>query len=160
MASRAEEITSRTLLAILAGLPTGETIDDSEEFRAVLTGLERFLPGVLAEIYSEWTGESLDGLYPHVARKTGEREAEVFGLCCLISDQKLTPFHLYLQLSGSTDEVSWLELRLGERGSHGMVRMSYPANGMIHKQLHALNGRADTMEWVYKVTFGEKGTGR
>ncbi len=160
MASRAEEIASRTLRAILGRLPTGATIDDSEEFRDVLTGLEWFLPGVLAEIHSEWTGESLDGFYPHVARKTGEREAEIFGLCCLMSDQKLTLIHLCLQLSAATDEISWLELRLGERGRHRMVRMSYPAEGTIHKRLHALNGRADTIEWVYKVTFGEKCTWR
>jgi hypothetical protein len=62
-----------------------------------------------------------------------------------------------LQLSPTIDEVSWLELRLGERGRHGMVRTSYPSEGTIHKRLHALNRKADTIEWVYKVTFGDKG---
>jgi hypothetical protein len=155
MASSAEEAASHCLRAILANLPNGANIDDSEEFRRVLMYVEWFLPEILAEVYSEWTGESLDGIYPHVARKTGEGEAEVLGLCCLISDQTLTPFHLRLQLSRSSDEFSWLELRLGEKGRHGMVRMQYPAAGTIYKRLHALNQRADTMEWVYKVTFGQ-----
>jgi hypothetical protein len=158
MPSRGEEITSRTLGTILAGLPTGKSIDDSEEFRHALTSLEWFLPNVLAEIHPEWKGESIDGIYPHVARKTGEREAEIFGLCCLMSDQRLTPIHLHLQLSAATDNVSWLELRLGERGQNGMARMSYPSEGTIYKRLHALNGCEDKIQWVYQVTFGKKGT--
>lgn len=156
MASKAEEITSRCLRAILAGLPTGSTIDDSEEFRNALTGLEWFLPGVLAEIHPEWTGKSLDGIYPHVARKTGEREAEILGLCCLMSDQTLTHIHLRLQLSAATDEISWLELRLGEMGQHGMVRTPYQSETSFHRRLNALDRKADTIEWVYKVTFGQR----
>lgn len=156
MASKSEEITSRCLRAILAGLPTGATIDDSPEFREALTGLEWFLPEVLAEIHKEWTGESLDGIYPHLACKIGEQTVEILGLCILLSDQTLTPIHLRLQLSFATDEVSWLELRLGEKGQHGMVRTPYGSEGSIYKRLHALIGRADTMGWVYKVTFGER----
>jgi len=156
MALKAEEIASRCLRAILAGVPTGATIGDSPEFREALTGLEWFLPGVLAEIHPEWTGESLDGIYAHVAHKTGEREAEIFGLCCLMSDQTLTPIHLHLQLSPTTDEVSWLELRLGEKGQAGMVRRPYPASSSIYNRLHALSGKINTIEWVYKVTFGQR----
>jgi hypothetical protein len=158
MASRAEEITSRCFRAILAGLPTSATIHDSEEFRDALTGLEGFLPRVLAEIYPEWTVESLDGIYPHFARKTDEREVEIFGLCILMSDQRMTPIHLRFQLSPTTDEVAWLELRLGEKGQHGMVRTPYSSESSIHRWLHALNRKADTMEWVYKVTFGQTRT--
>lgn len=156
MVSKAEEIVSRLLRAILAGIATGETIPDSAEFRDALSGLELFLPPVLAEVHSEWTGESLDGIYPHVAHKTGEEEAEILGLCCLMSDQTLTPIHLRLQLSSATDEVSWLELRLGEKGRAGMVRSPYSSSPSIHKRLHALGANASTMEWVYKVTFGER----
>src|SRR5262245_546353 len=116
MASKAEEIASRRLRAILAGLPDGATIGDSPGFRDALSGLEWFLPTVLAEIHPEWTGESLDGIYAHVAQKTGEGEAEILGLCCLMSDQTLTPIHLRLRVSTTADEVSWLELRLGENG--------------------------------------------
>jgi hypothetical protein len=93
-----------------------------------------------------------------VARKIGEREIEIFGLCILMSDQTMTPIHLRLQLSPTTNEVSWLELRLGERGRRGMVRMPYSSEGAVYKRLHALNERGDRIEWVYKVTFGEKCT--
>jgi hypothetical protein len=158
MASAPEEITSRRLRAILAELPTGATIDDSESFRDALTGLDFFLPEVLAEIHSEWTGGGLDGIYPCFARKTAEAEIEILGLCCLIYDQTLTAFHLRLQLSQTEDEVSWLELFLGEKGQHGMRRMPYPGRGSIHNRLHALGRKAGTIEWVYKVTFGERRT--
>ena len=151
MVSKAEEIATRHLQAILAGIPTGETISDSAEFRDALSGLEWFLPTVLAEVHSEWTGESLDGIYPSVSKKTGEGKAEILGLCCLMSDQTLTPIHLRLELSNATDEVSWLELRLGEKGRAGMVRIPYPSSPSIHKRLHALSRRASTIEWVYKV---------
>jgi hypothetical protein len=156
MASKAEEIASRSLRAILAGMPTGTAIGDSPEFQDALTGLEWFLPDVLAEIHSEWTGEGLDGIYPQVARKSGEGEAEIFGLCCLMSDQTLTPIHIKLQLSPTTEEVSWLELRLGEKGEVGMVRRPYPNSGSPYNWLHALRGRINTIEWVYKVTFGQR----
>jgi hypothetical protein len=156
MPSKAEEIVSQTLRTILAGLPIGAGIDDSEEFRCALTALDWFLPGVLAEIHPEWTGQGLDGTYPHVARKTGEREVEIFGLTNFVSDQKMTPIHLHLQLSSATDEVSWLELRLGERGEHGMVKQPYTSEVAIYRRLHALSCREETMEWVYSVTFGEK----
>ena len=104
----------------------------------MLSGLEFFIPQVLAEIHPEWKHESLDGFYPVVARKTGEGEAEIFGLCILISDQTTTPFHLRLQSSPSSDEVSWLECRLGEAGEHGMVRTPLATH---LKQLIALEGK-------------------
>jgi len=44
MASRVEQSISRSLRAILADLPTGASIGDSEQFREVLSGLEFFLP--------------------------------------------------------------------------------------------------------------------
>ena len=156
MVSKAEEIASRRLRTILAGIPTGETIPDSVEFRDALSGLEWFLPTVLAEVHSEWTGESLDGIYPHLAQKTGEGEAEILGLCCLMSDQTLTPIHLRLQLSSTTDEMSWLELRLGEKGRAGMVRIPYSSSPSIYKRLHTLSRKANTIEWVCEVTFGER----
>src|SRR5262249_50006785 len=134
---------------------TGATIDDTPEFRDALTALEWFLPDVLAEIHSEWAGESLDGIYAHIARKTGDGEAEIFGLCILLSDQTLTPIHLRLQLSPTTDEVSWLELRLGEKGQQGMVRYPYPPLGSIYKRLHAMRGSSNDA-WIYKVTFGKR----
>ena len=157
MASRAEESISRSLRAILADLPNGACIGDSEQFEEVLSGLEFFLPHqVLSEVYPEWGGESLDGILPLVARKTGDGEAEILGLCILISDQTLTPLHVRLQVAVYTDEVSWLECKLGERGKHGMVRTPYESSSAVAKRLYALDGKADQIDWVYKVTFGKR----
>jgi hypothetical protein len=153
MASRAEQRVGRSLRAILADLPNGASILESEQIQDVLDGLEYFLPEVLQEIYREWKHESLDGFLPVVARKTREGEAEFFGLCIIISDQTLTPFHLWLQGALSTDAVSWLECRLGERGENGMVRTPYKNK---ERKLNALEGKAGLIEWVYKVTFGQR----
>ncbi len=152
MISPAEQHLARGLRAILADLPVGESIARSESLREVLNSLEFFVPEVLAEIHSEWKQESLDGVFPVVARKIADREAEIFGLCIIISDQSLTPIRLRVQLAIAGDAVSWLECRLGERGPDGMARWPYRTLG---KQLHCLEGRAETIDWVYQVTYGE-----
>jgi len=156
MASRAEQRVSRSLQAVLADLPPGASIADFEQFLEVLDGLEFFVPAILREIYPEWIRESLDGFFPFLARKTGEGEAEIFGLCIIISDQTLTPIHLRLQTSLSGDEVSWLECRLGEKGEHGMVRTPWPAGNATSLIVQALEGRAEAIEWAYKATFGQR----
>lgn len=156
MASRAEESISRSLRLILAELPNGATIEDSEQFREVLSGLEYFIPEVLREIHPEWIHESLDGVLPLLARKTKEGEADIFGICIIISDQTVTPLHLCLQLSVSSEEVSWLECKLGERGENGMVRTPYHSLNALKNRLYVLVGRSDLIDWVYKVAFGNR----
>jgi hypothetical protein len=156
IASIAEQATSRSLRAILADLARGGNIPDSKQLRRVLSGLEWFLPDVLAEVYPEWKTESLDGIYPVLVRKTGDDEAEIFGQCIFLSDQTLTLFHLRLQISHGKDEVSWLECRLGEEGEHGIVRTPYHRFDASSKRLHSMGGRADKIDWTYKVTFGRK----
>jgi hypothetical protein len=156
MASRAEQSISRLLRAILTDLPNGANIVDSEQFRGVLSGLEYFVPEVLGEVHPEWNYEGLDGILPLVARKTRQGEAEIFGLCIIISDQTVTPIHLSLQVSSSVDAVSWLECRLGEAGPHGMMRTPYELLNSTSKRLHALECRSDMIDWVYKVAFGER----
>src|SRR5262249_18843474 len=157
MASSVEQSVSRSLRAIRAVMPAGASIEDSEQFREVLSGLNTFLPHqVLNQIYAEWNHESLDGILPLVARKTGEGEAEIFGLCIIISDQTLAPLHVRLQVAASTDEVSWLECRLGERGKHGMLRTPYESSSALAKRLYALDCKAHLIDWVYKVTFGHR----
>ena len=126
----------------------------SDHLDVALARLEWFLPAVLREVHVQWRHESLDGLLPYVARKTGENEAEIIGHCILISDQTTTPLHLRLQLAQDADEISWLELRLGEQGESGMVRAPYPTLRM--KKVAALKDGIDSIEWVYKVTFGDK----
>ncbi len=158
MPSRAVEVTSRALREALAGLPVGAAVPDSEPFRLALLGLERFLPEVLAEVHREWLGRGLDGIYPHRARKAGERELELLGLCCLLADQTLVPLHLRLQLAADGDDVAWLELCLGERGrgQGGLAGEPYPQSGSLHKRLHALGQQAGAIEWAHQVTFGER----
>jgi hypothetical protein len=130
----------------------------------VLGALEYFLPEVLGELYKEWQGESLDGFYPRVFRKTGTNEIELFGLCILISDQTLAPIHLSMQLDLHKDEVSWLLLKIGEKltgepgetGKRGMKRLPYSCLEKAKSRVYRLSGNPDQIDWVYKVTYGEK----
>lgn len=67
----------------------------------------------------------MDGIYPLHARKINEGEAEICGQCILISDQTLVALHLLIQVSLCGNEISWLELKLGESGENGMVRKPF-----------------------------------
>ena len=152
-ASKAEQHLACKLRVVLAGVPIGGAVDDSQEFREVLSALEFFIPQLLRELYPEWNQESLDGVYPEIARKTNECEAEIAGLCILISDQTMTPIHVRLHASQDKDEIDWLECRLGEAGADGMIRMPYGSRWLANL---AVTGRLDTIEWVYCVGFGER----
>jgi hypothetical protein len=159
MASILDQSISRKLRAVLADLPIGAGIAECAQLRDVLSEIGWFLPEVLVDIYPEWKdgkmkAESLDGIIRLVARKTNDTEAEIFGLCIFVSDQCVTPFDLRLQLGVANDEISWLECRLGEQGERGMVRTPYESLNTAAKRLHALEWRADLIDWVYKVTFG------
>jgi len=74
MVSNAEEIACRCLRPILAAIPTGAAIGDSPEFQRVLSGLEWFLPGILAEIHPEWAGMSMDGVYLLLPTRPGRKK--------------------------------------------------------------------------------------
>src|SRR5262245_32311154 len=154
--SPAELRLSRSLRAMLPMLPGGAAIPDSPHCRDALLSLQYFLPEVLAELYREWTFRGLDDVVPVLFRKTGEDEAELFGICCFVCDQTLTPLHVRLQVAATTDEISWLECRLGEHEGSGMVRQPYRFLGSMTKRLYRLDGRADEIDWVYKVTFGQR----
>jgi hypothetical protein len=156
MTSIPEQKLSRSLRLVLADLRNGASVPDSEQFREVLTSLQYFIPVILGEIHREWKFWGLDDVLPTKARRTGEGEIEIFGLCCFVSDQTLTPVHLYLQVSTSTDEVSWLECKLGESGENGMLRTPWPSSSAMSKLLYTLKGREETIEWVYKVTCGDR----
>jgi len=156
MPSNAEQCVSRSLRTILADLPNGASILGSEHLLDLFNGLEFFLPQVLRRTHPEWEYESLDGFFPLAARKTGDAAAEIFGLCILITDQTLTPFHLQVQASSTADAVSWLEGKLGEACEHGMVRTPWPSGNATHKLVHALERRAGTIAWVYNLGFGKR----
>ena len=159
MVSGAEQHLSRSLRAVLVDLADGATIEDSDPFRMALSSLHWFLPTVLGEIHPECVGEVMDGITPVVARKTGNGEAEIFGICIFISDQSGTPLHVLVQVDPVVDEISWLECRLGERGprgTQGMIRTPYQSQNALYKRLYRLNLNADQVDWVYKVTFGTR----
>jgi hypothetical protein len=179
MASGAERVVTNVLSAILSGVPDGCDISHCEPFAELLAALEGFILQVLREAQPEWEHESLDGVLPVFARKTRDGEVEILGLCILISDQTLSPFHLRLELAASGEEISWLECRLGERSTlgtksnilmwqlerrlnklgqkleEGMLQTPY-GSSKATKRLHALRGDPAEIEWFYKVAFGER----
>jgi hypothetical protein len=116
-----------------------------------LAGLCFFLPGVLAEVQQDWNHESLDGIYPSIAKKVVRDEAEIYGLCRLITDQTLTPIQIQLQLDEIEDEVSWLALRIGEISDGKLIRRR---NEFIGK--YALPSSPESIDWAYRVGFGTR----
>jgi len=157
MASQLEEIVCRSLRTLLKGVPIGGSVADSGNLQDLLSGLEFFIPEVFGELNRDWDDE-LDGFIPVMARKTANQEVEIFGLCILITDQTLTPIHLQLQISPTSDEVSWLQCRLGERGEQGMVRLPYGSRNRAAKRLYAFEGKEDMIDWVYKIIIGQRRT--
>ncbi len=151
MASNAEQQVSRYLRKILAELPDGAGFEDSNLIQLLLSELECFLPEYFPAAYRE----RLDGVYPVLARKTGNGEAEIFGLCLFI-DQTLSHMYVRLQVASFEDKVTSLECRLGERAKEGMARIPYEALNAACKRLYALNRNADAIDWVFKVTCGKK----
>lgn len=90
-----ENLISRSLRTVLAELPEGADIPKSDQFQTLLTGLEVFIPRVIGEIHPEMAGQSGDGVFPIIARKTGDDEVELLGHFCFIADQTLTPLRSY-----------------------------------------------------------------
>jgi hypothetical protein len=157
VASVAEQVVSRTLRLIVADLSIGASIPESELLGSLLSGLEWFLPEILREIHPEWKYESLDGIYPVVARKTGDGEIEIVGQCILISDQTLTSIHVRMQSSSGGDAIEWLELRLGELGDGGMVRTPFKSQGTaIKRASRVAEHGTDAIDWCYKVSVGNR----
>lgn len=152
MASQVENTVARSLRAVLAALPDGANIDDSDEFQTLLSGLEYFLPAVLGEVHQEWKGQGLDGFLFGLKRKMGPGEAEFFGMCIFISDQTLTPIHLRLRVAAASDEVEWLECSVGKPGDGkgGMMRVPY------NSTKGGLLCTPDSIPWVYRVGFGDE----
>lgn len=153
--SKAESELCKHLRSMLSSLPSQCTLDESEETCYALSALAWFLPEVLQELHPEWKGESLDDIYPAVTCKTADNEIELIGLCCLLSDQTLTPLHLRLQVDSTQDAVSWLECRLGENTADGMRREPYTHSIVNGNKLHILK-RLDSIDWVYHVGYGER----
>lgn len=147
---------AQSLRLILERLPDQAQIDDSDEFRKVCNCLEWYIPAVIQELHPE--SVSLDGILPAAVRKTGPGEVLLVGHGILFPEQRseafgAVPFHLQLQLDLERDEVSWLECRLGEKVDGQMKRIPYGKETL--KRLIAAAEHPDSIDWFYKVTFGE-----
>ncbi|SFI97398.1 hypothetical protein [Planctomicrobium piriforme] len=151
-----EAYLSRAFTAILSELQIGAEIVQDSQVNDALGGLERFLPEVLAEIHAEWQGEGLDGFELFEARKSGEAEVELLGICWLISDRSVAPLHLQFQIAESGEEISWMECRLGERGHEGLVRSQPEAKSRLMRLLYSTQANGEKIDWAYEVTFGER----
>jgi hypothetical protein len=142
------------LRPLLAGRAVGETIEDSPALREWCSTLERYLPELLREIHPEWERESLDGIYPEIASKSGEFEIELAGLCILISDQSVAPLYLRLQIDSHASKVTWLDCKLGEAGPDGLVRTPYNRRRMLAKPSPPTDWAR--IAWFYHLGFGER----
>jgi hypothetical protein len=154
--TKAERRIARALRALLEGVEPGGALGETIQLLVVLGGLEYFLPQVLAEVYPHWKKGSLDGFFVSEAKKLADNQAELRGVCLLISDQSITPFHVQIQLSTSADEIEWMECRLGKRGegAGGMERVPWS-----RWKGHTYSFLQDSLKptgWAYAVTFGQK----
>ena len=137
----------------MANLSDGEQIDESEDFDELQSALERFLPSVLRDAYpAQWRREALDWFRLAVARKTGAVEAELIGLCLLISDQSWTPLHVRLRASPETDAISWVSCKIGDGGAAGekMTRLPYEST-KVSKLLFSVSEHPENINWVFSL---------
>lgn len=153
--SAPEQIVCERLAPLLREHQIGDSLGNVLPSRELMSALEFYLPEILREVHQEWQYESLDGMYPKIFRKTGEREAELLGLANFISDQTLTPVHFRLQLSPTYDRVAWIDLRLGEHTESGCRREPYGLAKVQGSMLHVYE-RFDSIDWHYHVGFGER----
>jgi hypothetical protein len=147
---------ARALRALLERVEPGGALPDTIQLLVVLSCLESFIPGLLAETYPHWTGESLDGFFLAKRKKLGDGKAELRGMSILISDQAVTPFHLRMRLSGVADEIDWMECRLGRRGdgAGGMNRVPWSQwDGRTHA---LLQDSFESIAWANAIAFGEE----
>lgn len=144
---------AQSLRILLNQTAVGASFEETEDYRLLMGALDYFIPEVLSEIHPEWKSDTLDGVIPLAAERTGEREAVFFGISWLIGDQSIVPTYIQLQIDPVLDRVNWLECRIGERRLQGMLRRP---GSSFDKQLYLLQGREDRIDWAYHVTFGEK----
>lgn len=138
---------------LLSQTEAGCVFPETTDFRRLIAAFNYFIPEVLVEIHPEWKYRALDDLTPRAARRTGNREAMFFGLCYLMTNQRLVPVYLRIQIDERVDQVNWFECRVGEQGPHGMLTRS---NRTLEKQLMRLEGQEDEIDWAYWVTYGER----
>ena len=149
-----EQQLARGLRATCDTVSIGCDISQSDDLPAITSALEFYLPGVLREVHAYWKHESLDGLFHELAIKTAPRQAEIAGLCILISDQTLTPYHVQLRHAVDAEEIEWLDCRLGEIHDGAMVRVPY--NSYFNRGgIRSIADRLHAIEWQFHVGFGD-----
>lgn len=110
----AEEIASRKLSAVLADVAVGEELPDSATFREALAALAYALPELFAKTRLS-RRRGLDNIDSAQARRTGERNLEVVGLCRYASGQTLVPFRIDLELVAEVDAIARFDFRVGSQ---------------------------------------------
>lgn len=125
-------------------------IEASAEFSLLL---EYYFSKLLANQFSEWKSESLDGVLVSGAHKAGEGIVELSGLALLISDQTFTPFFARLAFGPPYNSIVSCQMCLGEAGG-GRLGISGPPYGSLRaeKLLESVKTRLDSILWKYRVT--------
>lgn len=90
---------------------------------------------------------------PEIALKTNNYAAEIAGLAIFISDQTVTPVHVFLEVEPNGDKLARFECKIGEWGPRDMVRVPYGCSSNKMDKV-AIVDRLDRIEWVYEVSFG------
>src|SRR5690606_4290777 len=93
-------------------------------------------------------------VFHELAIKTGPRHVEIAGICILITDQTLTPYHVQLRLAARADEIEWLDCRLGEVRDGVMVRIPYDFY-FNRVGIRAIADRLNAIQWQFHVGFGD-----
>ncbi len=159
MISKAEQVVGRCLRSVLPALTDGDQIKESAEYNELQLALERFLPTVLRESYpAQWRNESFDGFRLAVARRTGNLEAELIGICLMISDQTWTPIHVRLRAAAEADSISWVICRVGSRVGAGLkfTRLPYDANKKVSQLLDSVAEKPENIVWAFTVKRGHE----
>ena len=99
----------------------------------------------------------MDGVFHELAIKTAACQAEIAGLCILISDQSLTPYHVRLRYASHVDEIEWLDCRLGEIREDKLYRVPYNCNRGV---IRSVADRLESIEWQFHVGFGNEKVGQ
>lgn len=146
-----ERSLARGLRDACDNIPIGCDVSRVTSFDDVTSALEWYLPAVLREVHPFWKHESLDGVFAELAVKTAPRQVEIAGLCILISDQTLTPYHVQMRIAPKVDEIEWLDCRLGEMRNDKLVRIPYASD---HGKWSVVD-RLPSIEWNFHVGFGD-----
>ena len=150
-----EQTLTEWLRPVLADLPDGAAIPDSDTFPKVVNALAWFVPTVLAEIHPQWRGLTLDGIEPVSASRPHPNELKLFGVCCFLADQTLTPIHIRLRLAGNEPAIEWFECRVGELRNGALVRAPYSMLRQMKRRIQHLGWAAEELDWAWQVHIGQ-----